>query len=277
MTAAASRFIIHHRLATDSLSAYNWMASHFQESDFIGIASSQEAGFTFTPTFPLYRQHAIREITRSIDRGVAAILWQDRFVAVTGYDSKQQILLIADVEGAPPLPLPYQAFGGTCSPYWYFQVFEARIELDLLEVYRESLMQALFHWETHDPLLPPAEYKCGSAAYGAMLTALHTRNYDQDGLPHILRAYATSKQDMHHYLSSLVYIWPSLADAAANYGRAGRAWQAASDLCRSLQPDHTQLMVQLATAQEAEEQAMAGIRAFMQETVELRGANIAYR
>lgn len=48
--------------------------------------------------------------------------------------------------------------------------------------------------ETHELMLPEAEYACGRSAYKAIAAALRTGNYDPAGAVETLSVYAASKQ-----------------------------------------------------------------------------------
>ncbi|WP_219835138.1 hypothetical protein [Paenibacillus sp. R14(2021)] len=220
MTVNAFRFTVSRKLGAASWHAYNWMAEHFLAADFIGITSSQMAGFSFDPTFPVYQKHAISAIKRSIDDGTGAVFWKDDFVVAAGYDDEAGILLYAD--GADTRDdelkrLPYEQFGRNDEPYWYFQTLESQVPLDEREIYRESFMQAIYKWETHDPMLPARDYACGQAVYPAFIDALQSTDCDEAGAAALIRRYAAAKSDLAAYTAHLACIWPACAVIAADY------------------------------------------------------------
>ncbi|MBW7458820.1 hypothetical protein K0U00_32720, partial [Paenibacillus sepulcri] len=178
MSAAAFRFTVNRRLTPESVTAYNWMAEHFLAADFLGVTASQNAGFYFQPTFPLYQRQAVAAIKDSLDRGTGAVIWKDKFVIAAGYDDEREVLYISDGTAEDYEALPYGDFGCNRSPYWYVQTFETRIESDEMEIYLESLLQAIYKWESHDLMLPEKEYACGRSAYGAIIHALRGGHYD---------------------------------------------------------------------------------------------------
>lgn len=132
----------------------------------------------------------------SIDQQRGSIIWKDQFVIVTGYDDEQQSLYYSDGNMPGLQRLSYAEFGRNDAPYWYFQVLEEQIELDEIGIYQESLMQAIYKWETHDPMLPSSEYACGRAAYEAMIVALESGVYDHVGVQRVIQDYAASKRDI---------------------------------------------------------------------------------
>lgn len=165
MTVAGFRFAVNRRLTAESATAYNWMAENFLAADFIGLTSSQQAGFTFHPTFPLYRKHALAAIRGSITRGIGAIFWHDGFAVATGYDEAKGLLYYSggeekDDRAASDRTIACEDFGSGADPYWYYQTLHGRIALDEAAVRRESLIQAVYKWETHDSILPREQYAC---------------------------------------------------------------------------------------------------------------------
>ncbi|WP_458124189.1 hypothetical protein [Paenibacillus sp. Z3-2] len=206
MTASAFRLVVDRRLTAESISAYNWMAENFVAADFIGVSASQAAGFSFEPTFPLYQKQALLDIKASVDRGVGAILWHDQFVIVTGYDDVERVLFICESKGNEVIRLPYGSIGRNSTPYWYYQVLEACAPIDLWEVCKESLIQAVYKWETHDYMLPPQDYACGAAAYTAIVTALQSGTYDVEQAATVLRYYAESRLDIASYVAGLKHL-----------------------------------------------------------------------
>lgn len=139
MTVTGFRFAVHRHLTAESPTAYNWVAENFLAADFMGVTASSSAGFAFHPTFPLYRQEAVAEIKASLDRGIGAVFWKDCFAVAAGYDDEEGILYYDDGSGHGLQRLPYGEFGQNRSPYWYYQILEDTVELDPIEIYKESL------------------------------------------------------------------------------------------------------------------------------------------
>ncbi|WP_028612660.1 hypothetical protein [Paenibacillus harenae] len=274
MTASAFRFTVSRRLTAESPVAYNWIAENFLAADFIGVAAWSGAGFYFDATFPLYKRDAIAQIKGAIDGGIGAILWNNRFVIAAGYDDEREALWISNGEADELVLLPYVDFGRNASPYWYYQVFENRIALDHLEICRESLMQAVHKWETHDPMLPEADYACGRSAYDAILAALHSGDYDRSGISAVIRSYAAAKRDISRYFAALETYWPELRTAVEHYKSLEAAFDEAERLAGSADQ---QLIPLFAAARQSEEMAIATIKTFMRETIDIRRHDIALR
>ena len=284
MTASAFRFTVNRRLTAESHTSYNWIAENFLAADFIGVTASSDAGFSFDATFPLYRQHAIVQIKKAIDQGTGAAIWKDRFVLVVGYDDEREALLISDGKTGEVEPLPYDRFGVNVSPYWYYQVLEDRIDLDHLEICRESLMQAINKWETHDPMLPEEDYACGKAAYDAIIAALRCGDYDAEGLPVVMRIYAAAKRDIFFYFAELENYWPELRTAVEQYALVQTAFCEAERLTSTaaggngLNAEATnELIGRIAAARQSEERAIEVVKSFMRETIDIRRDDIALR
>ncbi|MBO9609346.1 MAG: hypothetical protein J7639_25560 [Paenibacillaceae bacterium] len=219
MTVSGFRLTVDRRLTAESSTAYNWIAENFLACDFIGITTSSRAGFAFQPTFPLHRRRAITDIISSVDRGVGAIFWHNGFAVVTGYDADRELLYYSDgsdsVEGYKTMP--YDKFGQNGTPYWYYQTFNGQIPMDPLAVYKESFVQAIFKWETHDIMLPKGEYGCGRAAYEMIIPALEDGDYDANGSRSLFTSYAAAKRDIAIYAKAVGSVWPEACEAAEQY------------------------------------------------------------
>ncbi|MBO7745634.1 hypothetical protein I8J29_15595 [Paenibacillus sp. MWE-103] len=277
MTVNGFRFSAARSLSADSWHAYNWVAEHFLAADFIGIAASSNAGFRFAPTFPLYREHAVAMIKRSLLRGTGAVFWKDDFVVAAGYDDRDGTLLYDDgsVAGGELKRLPYAEFGSNATPYWYCQILEARLEADELSIYKESFMQAIYKWETHDPLLPEDGYACGKRLYEVIVRRLEDGPYDADGLASLLRRYAAAKRDLDAYAARLALVWPECEPIAACYAVVAAAFvRLAAGIRPGGEPD---AIVLLREAAEAEEEAVTRMKAHMSERLRNRFNDIALR
>nr|WP_154891804.1 hypothetical protein [Paenibacillus xylanexedens] len=217
MTASLFRFVVDRRLTKESISAYNWMAENFVAADFIGVTASQAAGFSFEPTFPLYQKHALLNIKNSIDRGTGAVLWHDQFVVAVGYDDDEEVLFFCTGDESEIRRLPYTLVGRNNSPYWYYQVLEAQQSIDMWEVCKESLIQAVYKWETHDYMLPAQDYACGSAAYTAVADVLQSGNYESNQAAAVLRYYAYTRGDIASYVRALEHLSPHMDQVIVKY------------------------------------------------------------
>jgi hypothetical protein len=284
MTVTGFRFTVNHRLTADSSTAYNWIAENFLAADFLGITSSQQAGFSFDATFPLYQMHAVSVIKESIDRGMGAVFWKDRFVIAAGYDDKEQAIYYSDGSNDEHQTLSYANFGINVSPYWYYQVFEDRIDLDESSIYKESFMQAIYKWETHDPMLPENQYACGRSAYDTIIKALQTGDYDREGAREVFNCYAASKRDIRLYVETLQRIWPRISTAVDYYTRLAQLFGQIVEITSKLgdykmvETRYTTDLIQLfMDAQQTEEKAIRSIKSFMRETIDNRYNDIALR
>ncbi|MFD1270613.1 hypothetical protein [Paenibacillus motobuensis] len=278
-TAAAFRFTVDLRLTDESSTAYNWMAEHFLAADFIGITSSQAAGFNFEPIFPLYQKQAISDIQKSLDRGIGCVIWHDRFVVAAGYDDDQQVLYISDGQTREYQLLPYSQFGKGKSPYWHYQILEGRIPLDEIEIYRESLVQAIFKWETHDLMLPKADYACGEAAYDMMINAFQTGNYDPIGAREMINYYAAAKKNISIYIAGLERYWSDLYVASEEYRALAEMWEEAarllstSEACASIH----KIIDLFSEAKATEAKAIQALKYLLRETIQNRFHDIGLR
>ncbi|MFU1796133.1 hypothetical protein ACM1RC_19910 [Paenibacillus azoreducens] len=284
MTVTGFRLAVHRRLTSESATAYNWVAENFLAADFLGVTASSAAGFSFHPTFPLYREQAISDLKAAIDRDIGAIFWKDGFVTAAGYDDQAGMLYYDDGSGRGLQPLSYGEFGRNSSPYWYYQVFEDKIDLDPIEVYKESLMQAVYKWEMHDLMLPEADYACGSEAYEAIKQALRTGEFDPIQAGEVFRCYACAKSDISEYMDKLHSLWPQLRSAAAAYGRTAALFHDVLDAVArvgvedwSEQGVRQELVRLFAEAQRSEQEGIDCIKGFMRERIGNRFEHVGLR
>lgn len=273
LTATAFRFVVNRRLTPESPTAYNWVAENFLAADFIGITSSQQAGFSFDATFPMYRDHAVSVIKKSIDRGIGAVIWKDGFVIATGYNDEWGHLYYSDGCSDGYQSLNYAEFGRNDSPYWYYQVLEDRIELDEREIMKESLLQAVYKWESHDLMLPQTEYACGRNAYDAMIQAFRSGDYDSGGAWEVLRCYAAAKHQLGLYAGMIRLLWHESGEIAEQYSRAARMFR----YVLGSDGQTSTVVPLLLQAQQAEERAIREIKRLMRETIDIRYGDISLR
>lgn len=274
MTAMSFRFTVHRKLTTESSTAYNWMAEHFVAADLLGVVTSQHAGYSFQHTFPLYQKQAVHSIKQSIRQGTGALIWKDSFVVVSGYDDEQGVLLYCDGSSEQLLSLKYDDFGRNDSPYWYYQLYEKKIQLDIYEVYKESLMQAVSKWETHDILLPQQEYACGRVAYDAIIEALASGDYDRVGAFETFRCYGAAKRDAAQYLSSLKHIWPTCSKVSEMYAQVADLF----DVIVHKADENGELLIPLfMDAQRYEAKAIEELRGLLSENIHNRFDDLGLR
>ncbi|MFC9712182.1 hypothetical protein ACFTRD_28990 [Paenibacillus sp. NPDC056933] len=284
MTASVFRLVVDRCLTIESISAYNWMAENFVAADFIGITTGQHGGFSFEPTFPLYQKQALLDIKASIDRGVGAILWHDEFVICAGYDDGEQVLFISESNGNEVIRLPYDSFGRNSTPYWYYQVLESHKSIDLWEVCKESLIQAVYKWETHDYMLPHHDYACGAAAYAAIADALESGTYETDHTATVLRYYAKSRLDIASYVAGLEHLSDQMVHVMREYALLANLYSEiidavdASILWDTKQPDCVQRVIEFVRKAGATEQrAIDAIKQAFPETIGNRFEDIGLR
>ncbi|MGF9700418.1 hypothetical protein [Paenibacillus sp. MABNR03] len=284
MTASGFRLVVDQHLTTESISAYNWMAENFVAADFIGVTASQAAGFSFEPTFPLYQKQAVLDIKASIDRGVGAILWHDQFVVCVGYDDLEKVLYICESEGREVSRLPYDSFGQNSTPYWYYQVLESHQTVDMWEVCKESLIQAVYKWETHDYMLPPRDYTCGAAAYSTIAAVLQSGVYDTGQAANVLRYYAKSRQDIASYVTGLGHLSDQMVHVMREYVSLSDLYLEIiemvnhSVLWNAKEPGCVQrVIVLIHQAKETEQRAIDAIKHAFPETIGNRFEDIGLR
>ncbi|WP_434749337.1 hypothetical protein [Paenibacillus amylolyticus] len=284
MTASLFRLVVNRRLTTESIWAYNWMAENFVAADFIGVTASQSAGFSFEPTFPLYQKQALHDIKASIDRGTGAVLWHDQFVVVVGYDDDKEVLFFCTGVGHEVIRLPYSVLGLNNSPYWYYQVLEAHQSIDMWEVCKESLIQAVYKWETHDYMLPAQDYACGSAAYTAIRDVLQSGNYESDQAATVLRYYAYTRGDIATYVKALKHLSPDMDQVIVQYTQLADIYTSIVEVLDdsvawdAREPESVQRVSELIrSAGDTEQAAIDAIKYVFTETINNRSADIGLR
>ena len=284
MTASAFRLVVNRRLTAESISAYNWMAENFVAADFLGVTTGQHGGFSFEPTFPLYQKQAVLDIKASIDRGVGAILWHDQFVIAAGYDDAEQVLFICESKGNEIIRLSYDSFGRNSTPYWYYQVLESHESVDLWEVCKESLIQAVYKWETHDYMLPSQDYACGAAAYKVMATTLQSGAYDTEQAATVLRYYARSRLDIASYVAGLAYLSDRMVHVMHEYALLAELYSEIVDVVNdsiswnTKEPKCVQNVIELIReAGVTEQRAIDAIKSAFPETIHNRFDDVGLR
>ncbi|MEK4007378.1 hypothetical protein [Paenibacillus sp. FSL H3-0333] len=286
MTALCFRLSVHRQLHPDSATTYNWAAEHCVAADLIGIIAMQGAGFNFSPTFPLYQKQAISEIRRSLEQGTGVVCWKDRFIVITRCDDERQLFYYTENASAAELELPYEQFGRNESPYWYGQIYEGQIRKDIVQVLRESFIQAVYKAEVHDLMLPESQYACGLRAYDAMLEALADNTYDAAGAYETLLFYAGLKQDTAAYAREASQYWPEVEGVAEHYAALAAVYnQITHTLCKQTVQapegpcslDAQSLLPLLREAQRIETAAIQSIRILLREPIENRFHDVGLR
>lgn len=210
-------------------------------------------------------------------------MWKDAFVVICGYDDERELFYFSDGESEQLQTMTYESFGRNVSPYWYFQVLEGRIDIDPVEIYKESYVQAVFKWETHDLLLPMEDYACGREAYDAIIQALETGAYDREGAWEVLMCYAAAKQDIANYSSKLQHIWHGSSFVAEQYATVAEAFRRIKEKIHAtagnrIDDEQTkEILPYLMQAKHAEERAIAAIKSLQRETISNRFQDIALR
>jgi hypothetical protein len=160
------------------------------------------------------------------------------------------------------------------SPYWYYQIFEGWIPMDEAAVIKESFLQAIFKWETHDGTLPETEYACGEAVYDAILHALSSGDYDRAGAGETFCCIAAAKRDIAAYMSEVERRWPAAGEATVHYKRVAELFAiiATTDVERA-----DELCGLFREAKQAEAQAIEALRLLVRETVDNRFNDVGLR
>ncbi|MEK3794025.1 hypothetical protein MKX42_20010 [Paenibacillus sp. FSL R7-0204] len=286
MTALCFRLSVHRELHPDSVTAYNWAAEHTVAADLIGIVASQAAGFHFMPTFPLYQKQAIAAIRQSLEQGTGVVCWKDRFVVITRCEDERQLFYYTEIASAAELELPYDQFGRNESPYWYGQIYEGQIQKDMLQVIRESFIQAVYKAEVHEPMLLESQYACGLKAYDAMLEALTDKTFDAAGTYETLFFYAGMKQDTAAYAREASLYWPELEGIAEHYTALAAVYNEITDALNEkpvqapeapCSIDDESLLPLLREAKRIETAAIQSIRHLLREPIENRFHDVGLR
>ncbi|NQX43878.1 hypothetical protein HQN87_00925 [Paenibacillus tritici] len=282
MTASCFRLSVHRQLHKDSPTAYNWAAEHTVAADLIGIVAGQSAGYHFAPTFPLYQKQAILDIRGSLAQGTGVVCWKDQFVVITRSDDRKQLFYYNEMSSGAELELPYAQLGRNTTPYWYCQIYEGQIRKELPQVIRESLIQAVYKAEVHDPLLPEAQYACGLQAYDAMLEAFSGDAYDAAGAYETLVFYASCKKDAASYTNWACTYMPGLDKTAGHYASLSAVYDEITARLgvNTLLPAATrrqELITLLREAQRIETAAIQSIRGLLREPIANRFHDVGLR
>ncbi|CAG7647478.1 hypothetical protein ACFQI7_20235 [Paenibacillus allorhizosphaerae] len=269
ITANAFRFQTHCRLTADAIHAYNWKAEHWLSADFLGIHNTVWCGFTDSPTFPLYQKAAWDAVANAHRHGRPSILWTGKFTVT---DPRH------DAPGGADL-----LYG--CPPFWFCQTFGDKLEVRMEELYRESLVQAVYLWERHDSVLPPEQYGCGERAYGFMLQAFRTGDFDRTGAAAVIRWLLELKQNVLAYLQEIESHLPGLGPVIERYDQLTALFRQMEELLRTAiaeeKPNHRKAFQMLADAtseaRRIESDAIIRLKEMFREVIGSRYRNIGLR
>jgi hypothetical protein len=207
MTGMAFHFILHETVCPSSVTVYDWMAEHLSMMDRIGVHSDfyQSWYDNKSGIFALRQKDAVRRIKESIDRGVCVTVWAParilEFGVVYGYDDEDGIFHVIECSGRQADPLLYGNLGKSEVPMLAYQIYKGKVDIDKLQVYRDSLQYAVSEWNK-DFHVQPA-YASGRKAYGLLLKALEEDRFDTFGLAYSIAVYQDSKQCIAQYLEFL--------------------------------------------------------------------------
>ncbi|CAG7617266.1 hypothetical protein PAESOLCIP111_02003 [Paenibacillus solanacearum] len=265
VTANAFRFQVDRRLTADSIHTYNWQAEHWLSADFLGIHNTVWCGYTDSPTFPLYKEAAWNAVMNASRLGRPSILWTGAF-AVTEPER--------DVPGEADLL-------GSCPPYWCCQTFGDKLEVRMEELYRESLVQAVYLWERHDSVLPSDQYGCGKRAYDFMVHAFRSGDLERSGTATVVGWMLELKRYVLAYLQEIESHVPGLDPVIERYHQLTTVFEHMDAVLfkKETHEEKTfQLLAEAASeAKRIESDAMNRLKAMFREIIGSRHRNIGLR
>jgi hypothetical protein len=204
------RFSVNRKLDFQSTFIYNWNAN-WLATDFIGIFSRMHSSFTDDPTFPLYQKKLLLEIKRNIDDRIPSIIYRDEFVVVCGYDDEQNLLLYTD--GKSDYHLPYHDLGFSSLPMWCIHLFSRdKIEINLKELYLESIFQAVYLYKNHDATLDKDQFACGVRVYEFIHDTLTGKIVPAQSMGTTLSTFMNIKLLMCRYFLAIQLNMPKLKE-----------------------------------------------------------------
>lgn len=274
MTGIAFHFIVHERTCPSSVTIYDWQ-QHFQALDRIGICSDRATVFCGegVNTADLYRNHVVKRIKESIDKGIGVVVWAPtpllEFGIIKGYDDQNGVFFVEDcLCGHDPAHLLYENLGKSEVPLLSYQLIIGKKDVPAETTYRSSLSYGVQEWEKES--FNP-QYACGRKGYDSLIAALERSDYIAFGLAYIIFSYGDAKQHLARYLdyiSQHSQQFGSLKKAAQLYNQVAQCFENMARLAPFAGPQTTiddkhipEILTLAREAKELEDQAMGIIKA----------------
>ncbi|MCX8131016.1 MAG: hypothetical protein N3I35_13070 [Clostridia bacterium] len=272
-TGLAFRFVIHKRLLPSSVDAYNWGWENWKHVNTLGIYSEYYEGKLNNPAFVLYQDAAIEKIRTSIDNGFGVIAWgmsSSQFGVIYGYDDRDQVFYFKNPGDVEDNIMLYKNFGIITEGSWYYQIFGKKIDKDIRDIYRDSLLIAVQEWENQYKL--DSSYGSGRMAYEYLISALENQDLNEAGAYYILPLYSMSKCEIYEYLSEVIKELPEISGAANKYLKLKEIYQNILKLPLSMMFDKDkkyipQLVEYFKQARETEKAGINELKLFLKETL----------
>ncbi|MDP5272863.1 hypothetical protein [Chengkuizengella axinellae] len=215
MTTNSFRFQVDQRISSEGIFVYNWSSEHWLSCDFLGIYNRVGCWYADQPLFPHYRDYMCQLILDSLEKGYYPVIWNGEFVSVVAYDKLSQTFICKWHEDK--IYIKKNDFGLKGYPYWFVQFFGKRLEMVSSDIYKESLVQATYKWESHESILPYNEYGCGKRAYDFLANAFINKDYDFEGAAEVLFWLSRIKKEILQYLIELQVDWNELQNIVKLY------------------------------------------------------------
>lgn len=280
MTAVAFKFIVNKHLLPGGFEMYSRPLEHWYGVDTLGIYSETYGGFKSNPTFPLYQRHAIDKIRESIDRNVGAIVWAPDFLdyaVVHGYDDSDRVFFYRDRYNSDDQVMLYDNFGMVKIACWnYHLIWKEKVERDIRDIYDESLLNAVFDWETAYKMERETnrEFGSGRKAYDYLIDAFRSNDFNDYGACYDINANIISKNEIYMYMKKVAEEIPQLEGALSKYRELDGIYKNISEYIPDAETNSmidraalNELVNLFMIAKEVEEAAMGEIKVYHREAL----------
>lgn len=282
LSGMAFKFTAHERLLPMSVSAYGqWGNEHQPAVNNLGVFTEYDAGRTRHPTFQYYQKEAVQGVISSLKRGLGVIYWIPEFGVIHGYDDEDRVFFVQDGCSKESQVILYDNFGLNFTPFWYYQIFGEKVEIEQNVMILESLRLAIDDWETPYKTLPNRDIASGKLAYTFLIRGLEKRDYDESGAVYILDSYVYARTEIMNYLHDARRTLAELDEAYMVYAQLIAKISGIKgciiETKRGRQVDRkriSNLIEMLRTAETLEELAMSEFRAISKHYPDLKRSTV---
>ncbi len=278
MTGMAFKFTILQGISPISITAYGpWVRENWRAVNNLGIYNEARADRSRHRTFPLIQHNAIKEIKASIDNGRAVLYWCPPFGVIYGYDDEQKLFYYVEGEDRNFHGSKDRIAEKAClydnvllnhSSLWFYQLIGEKVEKEKKDIYRDSLLKAVFDWKGHKGQADAS----GKLAYPFVIDILKSGDFDSFGAAYTLHTYAQSKNEISHFMKEVVTEYKELTSSHKLFANVAQVYHQIDNLIdyqsrySKISSEHFKPIVNyLQEAESIENQAMIEIESFLQE------------
>lgn len=227
-------------------------------------------------TFKEIQEDASARIKRSIDKGIAALVWSPTSIAefgiIHGYDDDNKTYFVRDCTGRQDAALPYTELGKSDIPELFYQIFKEKRAVDEEKEAVSTLRYALSEWNKE--YYPNSGYGSGRKAYLNLIGAIENNDLYVFGLAYNIGVYGYSKYCAAEYLKNLAGNtgFTGLDKAGELYGQVAAEYSRLAILMpygsgeETFRKNRAELLSAMKDCMSLEEEAMQHIGKYFDET-----------